>query len=218
MPRVVLIGAQLQEANLSGALLQEANLSGAQLQGVDLSGVQLQGANLFRAQLQEANLSGAQLQGAYLGGAQLQGANLGGAQLQGANLSGAQLQGSTCGSTDEVEREEVDTDWTLCDKQKSQIENAECAKSIIDQLGKMLPTKTFSQIPKRIQIAIGKPIAVGAICGKLTPQMVDVINATRHSGGVPDKTLNEWAKAGSPCPIPGQKPPPVPKKPAAKSP
>ena len=237
MPRVVLNGAQLQWATLSEAQLQGADLNGARLQGAFLhkaqlqggllNGAQLQGALLSQAQLQGAKLRDAQLQGADLNRAQLQGADLNGAQLQevdlrgtnlqGAYLRGTQLQGSACRPTNAVKFAEPDTNWTLCDPQNWRTENVESAMRGIDQLGKTLPAKTLSQITKRVQVVVGMPAAAEAICGKLTQQMVDVINATRHSGGVPEKTRHEWAEAGSPCPIPGQKPPPVPEKSAAKS-
>jgi len=66
---------------LIGARLQEANLS-----GMDLSGVDLRGAELEKANLQNANLSNANLKNADLEEANLKGANLSGANIQGAEL------------------------------------------------------------------------------------------------------------------------------------
>ncbi len=87
MKFVLLVGADLRNAQLQGAVL-----AGAQLQGAVLRLAQLQGANLAWAQLQGANLEEAQLQGAVLRSAKLQNANLGLAQLQGANFFGDELQ------------------------------------------------------------------------------------------------------------------------------
>lgn len=86
--------AQMQGAKLMAAQMQGANLLAAQMQGVNLSQVKCQGANLGFARLQGADLSGGKLQGAILHFAELQGANLGFAQMQGADLVSARLQGS----------------------------------------------------------------------------------------------------------------------------
>jgi uncharacterized protein YjbI with pentapeptide repeats len=56
---------------LRGANLQQADLSGSNLAHIDLRGTYLAGAHL-----EGANLEGADLSGAYLGGADLSGANL----------------------------------------------------------------------------------------------------------------------------------------------
>jgi uncharacterized protein YjbI with pentapeptide repeats len=84
--------ANLQEARLLGANLRRAGLGQANLQEADLAVANLQEADLWGANLQEANLLGANLQGAKLGRANLQGANLRVANLQEANLAGANLQ------------------------------------------------------------------------------------------------------------------------------
>jgi uncharacterized protein YjbI with pentapeptide repeats len=90
-------GAILGGANLQGAILRFANLQGtilggAKLQGAKLWGANLRGANLRFAKLQEANLTRADLRGAYLREANLQSADLCQAKLQGANLSRTNLQ------------------------------------------------------------------------------------------------------------------------------
>jgi len=108
--RLVLKGANLEDANLKGANLEGANLKGANLRAANLEGANLQDANLEQgdanlertalshANLEGANLSGANLKkGADLGGANLTGANLTRANLQGANLSGANLKGARLG-------------------------------------------------------------------------------------------------------------------------
>jgi hypothetical protein len=106
-----LIGARLDQTNLSGANLSRAdltdanligaNLIGANLSGADLGGARLNGANLTEANLTEANLreaslwvnlSGANLSRANLSRANLRGANLRGANLRGANLRDADLK------------------------------------------------------------------------------------------------------------------------------
>ena len=99
---------------LRGANLQQADLSGSNLAHIDLRGTYLAGAHLEDADLEGANLEGADLSGAYLGGANLKGANLAdvdlsnaeglwekgtdlwkrGAGLREANLSGANLTGA----------------------------------------------------------------------------------------------------------------------------
>ncbi len=88
----VLVGVDLQEANLTRANLQGANLDGAQLQGANLEGANLQKANITWTQLERTNLTKANLQEADLTKANLQGANLTGTQLQGTNLKEANLK------------------------------------------------------------------------------------------------------------------------------
>jgi len=66
--RLILTGANLQEADLTEADLTEADLQGANLQEADLTGADLQGANLQEANLREADLQGADLTGADLRG------------------------------------------------------------------------------------------------------------------------------------------------------
>jgi uncharacterized protein YjbI with pentapeptide repeats len=99
MTKVILLGADLRQAQLQGAHLWQAQLQGANfehahLQGADLSAAQFQGADFRYAQLQGADFRYAQLEGADLGAARLQGANLWKAQLQGANFEHAQLRGA----------------------------------------------------------------------------------------------------------------------------
>jgi hypothetical protein len=66
---------------LRGANLQQADISGATLANTDLRGTYLAGADL----------EGADLSGAFLRGANLSGANLGGANLKGARVTDGQL-------------------------------------------------------------------------------------------------------------------------------
>jgi len=72
-------------------ILMGANLREAQLQGADLEYAQLQRTDLMKSQLQGAKFEIALLQGANSREAQLQGSNLREAQLQGADLRGAYL-------------------------------------------------------------------------------------------------------------------------------
>jgi hypothetical protein len=103
---------------LRGANLQQADLSGSNLAHIDLRGTYLAGTHLEDADLEGANLEGADLSGAYLGGADLSGANLAdvdlsnaerlwergtdrwerGAGLTDADLSGANLSGADLSS------------------------------------------------------------------------------------------------------------------------
>jgi uncharacterized protein YjbI with pentapeptide repeats len=66
---------------LRGANLQQADLSGSNLAHIDLRGTYLAGTHLEDADLEGANLEGADLSGAYLGGANLKGASVGDEQL-----------------------------------------------------------------------------------------------------------------------------------------
>ena len=117
--RILLKGANLQQADLSGsdltdidfrgtylagAHLEEAKLERAELQGADLSGAFLSGADLSGADLTDVDLSNAEglweegtylwKRGAGLNDADLSNANLSGADLSNANLSGANLKGA----------------------------------------------------------------------------------------------------------------------------
>jgi hypothetical protein len=66
---------------LRGANLQQADLSGSNLAHIDLRGTYLAGAHLEDADLEGANLEDADLSGAYLGGANLKGASVNDEQL-----------------------------------------------------------------------------------------------------------------------------------------
>jgi Pentapeptide repeats (8 copies) len=114
--RILLRGADLQQADLSGANLayidlrdtylagahfEGADLEGAHLEGADLSGTFLEGADLSDANLADVDLSNAEElwkpgtdmreRGAGLAHADLSGANLIGADLSGADLKGANV-------------------------------------------------------------------------------------------------------------------------------
>jgi uncharacterized protein YjbI with pentapeptide repeats len=104
--RILLRGADLQQAYLSGANLahidlRDTYLAGAHFEGTDLEGAHLQGADLSDANLADVDLSNAEElwkggtdmreRGAGLGHADLSGANLIGADLSGANLKGANV-------------------------------------------------------------------------------------------------------------------------------
>ena len=95
LENAILVGVQLQRADLRGVQLQGADLSEARMQEATLQGVQLQRASLWAAQMQGAILSGVQLQAATLREVQLQGAMLLGMRMQGADLSDSELQGAT---------------------------------------------------------------------------------------------------------------------------
>jgi uncharacterized protein YjbI with pentapeptide repeats len=95
----ILAGAHLEEANLELAELQDADLSGAFLRGADLSGADLTDVDLSNAEgLWEPGTDlwkrGAGLNDADLSNANLSGADLSNANLSGANLSGANLKGA----------------------------------------------------------------------------------------------------------------------------
>ena len=102
--RILLKGADLQQANLSGAYLTDIDF-----RGTYLAGTHLEEANLERAELQGADLTNVDLsnaeglwekgtylwkRGAGLNDADLSNANLSGADLTNANLSGANLEGA----------------------------------------------------------------------------------------------------------------------------
>ena len=76
-------------------LLKGAHLLGANLQNADLSWANLTGASLWSANLRDAHMYNAQLQGAELRCANIESANLGEANLQGANLEEANLKGAS---------------------------------------------------------------------------------------------------------------------------
>jgi uncharacterized protein YjbI with pentapeptide repeats len=88
-PVSLLIGIDLQNAQLSNADLRGADLSDANLRDADLSNANLPEAYLSRADLRDTDLSGA-----YLSGAELSDANLNGADLEGADLGQATLEGA----------------------------------------------------------------------------------------------------------------------------
>ena len=117
--RLLLRGANLQQADLyssnlahidlrgtylAGAHLEDADLEGANLEGADLSGAYLGGADLSGSNLTDVDLSNAEglwergtdlwKRGAGLTDADLSGANLSGADLSNAYLGGASLKGA----------------------------------------------------------------------------------------------------------------------------
>ncbi len=92
----LLVGEDLQSANLKEALLldanlQHANLLDAKLQKANLLNAKLQNASLYGAKLDDARLEWAQMQRADLSAAQIIRTNLKGANLKDANLNGAIL-------------------------------------------------------------------------------------------------------------------------------
>ena len=124
---------------LRGANLQQADLSGSNLAHIDLRGPYLAGAHLEDADLEGANLEGADLSGAYLGGADLSGANLADvdlsnaerlwergtdqwkrgaghtdADLSGANLSGADLSNAYLGGANLNDASVTDEQLAMC--------------------------------------------------------------------------------------------------------
>lgn len=89
--RLVLLGANLQDAYLESAILEEADLRDADLRSANLRCATLRSVDLRGADLRGADLGSADMQGASMSGANLEGANLEGADLRRANLSGANL-------------------------------------------------------------------------------------------------------------------------------
>ena len=100
--RLVELGIELPNADLSGRSLVRAAFSGANLRGANLSFADLGGADLSGADLTGANLTGADLRGA-----DLQDANLTGADLRGANLIGVEL------SEEQTENAKLDSPVSL---------------------------------------------------------------------------------------------------------
>jgi uncharacterized protein YjbI with pentapeptide repeats len=101
LPKVQLVGAHLEGANLADAHLEWACLAGASLRGANLECVHLHEANLKRAHLEDVNFWGANLAGVEFGrkfpvlqDADADGAHLAGAAFMGANLAGASLRGT----------------------------------------------------------------------------------------------------------------------------
>lgn len=95
LENAILVGVQLQRADLRVVQLQGADLSEAKMQEATLRGVQLQRATFWATQMQGASLSGVQLQVATFREVQLQGAMLLGVKMQGADLSDSELQAAT---------------------------------------------------------------------------------------------------------------------------
>ena len=95
-----LIGAHINEVDLSQANLREANLRKANLRKANLRKADLYRANLSEANLQGAELVGAKLIGAELTGAELTRAGLIGAELIGADFFKANLTGANLFKTD----------------------------------------------------------------------------------------------------------------------
>ncbi|MCB9758513.1 MAG: pentapeptide repeat-containing protein [Alphaproteobacteria bacterium] len=89
--RMQLIGAVLEEADLSEAVLLEADLTEVQARNADFTRADLGFARLARADLRGAELAQASLSGAILIDADLRGASLVGADLQRAQLDRARL-------------------------------------------------------------------------------------------------------------------------------
>ena len=94
LKKAILVGVNLQKADLCGAQMQGAILVGAQMQGAELAGTQMEKAVLTKAQMQGAMLMWPQMEKAVLTEAQMQGTVLSGTHLQGAMLRGAQMQGA----------------------------------------------------------------------------------------------------------------------------
>jgi len=97
--RSILIGVNLEKANLCGAKLpyaymHSANLHDALLEDANMERVTLPNANLQQVYLKGANLREAYLRGANLQNANLESANLKGATLADTNLAGANLKGA----------------------------------------------------------------------------------------------------------------------------
>jgi hypothetical protein len=95
---VNLAGANLSRAQMIGAFLNESdltevNLEGADLEEADLSEAKLRGANLSNANLKKVYLNESDLRGADLSGASLVWTNLTNANLSEASLIGAHLIG-----------------------------------------------------------------------------------------------------------------------------
>ncbi|MBT3433470.1 MAG: pentapeptide repeat-containing protein [Nitrospinaceae bacterium] len=102
-------GANLAEANLAGADLKGANLERMQLTRANLEGSVLRAARLVMADITLANLAGADLRWANLEGASLLKTNLAGADLEGADLYKTNLRGVDLSRTIRLAQEQVDS-------------------------------------------------------------------------------------------------------------
>ena len=89
--RFILIGVNLEDANLAGSKLVNSKLSGVRLIGANLAGAKLVNADLSDAILVRANLSDARLAHADLSNANLSGARFPSARLEGVQLEDANL-------------------------------------------------------------------------------------------------------------------------------
>lgn len=92
-------GADLTRAVLTGAHLDNADLNHARLEWARLDGAKLSQARLAQADMARADLRGADLAQADLFAADLSGADLSGARLDEADLSGANLSGADLNGT-----------------------------------------------------------------------------------------------------------------------
>lgn len=91
---IILVRANLEDANLMCANLESADLVGANLRGAILGSAHLQRTKVWNANLEGADLRGAHLEGAILMDTNLEEAELGSAHLEGADLRGARLNGA----------------------------------------------------------------------------------------------------------------------------
>lgn len=114
-----------KQANLNGAIL-----IGAQLQKADLSEAELEKAVLDNANLSEAQLLGAHLESSQIVGTQLQRADLSWAHLHAAQLSGSNLHGATFGGeADLSEARFVDSDLSEAHFEKAILSGAHLEQS-----------------------------------------------------------------------------------------
>ncbi|MBE9502531.1 MAG: pentapeptide repeat-containing protein, partial [Chloroflexi bacterium] len=135
---IVVIGANLQQAELSGANLQGANLFKAKLQGAFLIDANLRRAYLSSAELQGALLWHADLEGATLEYAELQGtelkeANLKGANLEYATLRGAYLEGFTIDSNTKLQNVDWGHDYMVREEKERWFQAAQGIYRILKQ-------------------------------------------------------------------------------------
>src|SRR5215475_7561799 len=121
----MLMGAILNNTNLSGASLVRTDLNYASLARANLSG-----ANLSEADLNEAKLSRANLIGANLSGADLRTAILIDSNFSNADLSGCRIHGVSAGGLKLEKTQQQNLVITREDEPAITVDNIEVAQSI----------------------------------------------------------------------------------------
>jgi uncharacterized protein YjbI with pentapeptide repeats len=137
IPKVFLVGADLERANLIGAHQYGANLHSANLTGANLTSADLERAFLVRANLNGARLDYAKLNDAELNGANLTGAHLilsklRDAHLRGANLHSANMTGANLTSAD-LSGADLSTNLTGADLHYADLSGADLSGATVTQ-------------------------------------------------------------------------------------